>query len=71
MSRNSVVVSSLLMVAIMTAYWAYTVMDTLIRDIGVDATWIDLGTIFALGLISGAALGFAAALRRPPLMRKA
>jgi hypothetical protein len=61
MTRNSFFLSGLLVVAIMSGFWAYTAMDTLIRDFGMDVTWIDLGTIFVLGFISGGALGFAAA----------
>jgi hypothetical protein len=65
MSRKSVLSTSLVAGALMTAFWAYTVMDTLIRAFGLDVTWVDLGTIFALGLPSGVALGFAAALQWP------
>ena len=46
-------VSGLLIVAIMSAYWAYTIVDTLIRKFSKEITWVDLGAIFVLGLISG------------------
>jgi hypothetical protein len=63
MARNSFFLSGLAGVAILTGFWAYTVMDMLIRNFGIDMTWIDLGPIFMLGLIPGGAPGLAAALR--------
>jgi hypothetical protein len=54
----------LLIVAIMAAFWAYTIIDSLIREFSKDVTYIDLGAIFVLGLISGIALGLAFAFRR-------
>ncbi|MCL7454315.1 MAG: hypothetical protein M8467_14845 [Anaerolineae bacterium] len=54
----------LVILAIMSAFSAYTIMATLIRDFGMDVTWIDLGSIFVLGLISGIGLGLALRLRR-------
>jgi hypothetical protein len=57
-------VSGLLVVAIMSAFWAYTTVDTLLRKFSQEITWVDLGTIFVLGLISGGALGLALALGR-------
>jgi len=54
----------LLTVAIMAAFWAYTIMSALIREFGKDITAIDLGAIFILGLISGVALGLSFALGR-------
>jgi hypothetical protein len=62
MQRYSV--PALLMVAIMSAFWAYTIIDSLIREFSKDVTYIDLGSIFVLGLISGIALGLASAFRR-------
>ena len=58
--------SGLLVVAIMAAFWAYTIMDSLIREFSKDVTYIDLGVIFVLGLISGIALGLALASGRQP-----
>jgi hypothetical protein len=55
-------VSSLLIVAIMSVFWAYTIMDTLIRQFSKDITWVDLGAILVLGLIAGGAFGLAWAL---------
>ena len=52
-------VSLLLVVAISAALWAYAIMNTLIRDLLLDVTYIDLGSIFFLGLISGIAAGLA------------
>ncbi len=54
----------LLIVAVMAAFWAYTIVDALIREFGKDVTYVDLGAIFALGLISGVALGLSWALGR-------
>jgi len=58
--------SALLIVAIMSAFWAYTIVDSLIREFSKDVTWIDLGAIFVLGLISGGAFGLAWAFGRKP-----
>lgn len=52
------------MVSLMSAFWAYTMIDSLIREFSKDVTYIDLGSIFVLGLISGIALGVAFAFRR-------
>lgn len=54
----------LLVLAIMSAFWAYVIMDQLIREFSKQVTYVDLGAIFFLGLISGIALGLALALRR-------
>ena len=48
----------------MAAFWAYTIIDSLIRELSKDVTYIDLGAIFVLGLISGIALGLTFAFRR-------
>ena len=57
-------VSSLLILAIMSAFWAYTIVDTLLRKFSKEITWVDLGAVFVLGLISGGAFGLAWALGR-------
>ena len=57
-------VSGLLIVAIMSAFWAYTIVDTLLRKFSQEITWVDLGAIFVLGLISGGAFGLAWAFGR-------
>lgn len=57
-------ISGLLILAILSTFWAYTIMDSLIREFLLDVTYIDLGSIFILGLISGIALGLAFALWR-------
>ena len=62
MQRHTV--SGLLILAIMSAFWAYTIVDTLLRKFSKEITWVDLGAIFVLGLISGGALGLAGALGR-------
>ena len=57
-------VSALAVLAVMSAFWAYSIMDTLIREFSMDVTFIDLGAIFVLGLIAGIAVGLAVALSR-------
>ncbi|HNQ77286.1 MAG TPA: hypothetical protein PK747_06100 [Acidobacteriota bacterium] len=42
---------------IMAAFWAYTVMDTLIREYPKGITLIDLLAIFLLGLVTGLCFG--------------
>jgi len=56
--------SGLIIVAIMAAFWAYTIIDSLIREFSKELTYIDLGSIFVLGLISGVALVLAFTFRR-------
>ena len=60
-------ISGLLVVAIMAAFWAYTIVDTLIIRFSKEITWVDLGAIFVLGLISGGAFGLAWAFGRKSL----
>jgi hypothetical protein len=57
-------ISGLLIVAIMASFWAYTLVDTLIREFSKDITYIDLGAIFVLGLIAGLALGLVVTVRQ-------
>lgn len=57
-------VSSLIVLAGMSAFWAYTIVDSLLREFADSITFIDLGAIFVLGLISGLALAAAIAARR-------
>jgi len=57
-------VSGLLIAAIMSAYWAYTVVDTLIAKFSKEITWVDLSVIFVLGFISGGAAALAWAFSR-------
>ena len=52
-------VSLLLAVAVLAAFWAYSIMNTLIRVFLIDITFVDLGSIFFLGLISGVSAGLA------------
>lgn len=54
----------LLIVAILATFWAYEVIDALIREFSESTTYVDLVVIFVLGLIAGVALGLALALRR-------
>ena len=57
-------ISGLLVVAIMATFWAYTIVDTLMSKFSKEITWVDLGAIFVLGLISGGAFGLAWAFGR-------
>lgn len=45
--------SGLIIVAIMSFFWAYTIADKIIREVGKDITFIDLGALYILGLITG------------------
>lgn len=57
-------VSILVMGAIFSAFWAYTIVHSLIREFSKDVTYIDLGAIFVLGMIAGIFVGLAFALSR-------
>jgi hypothetical protein len=56
-------IPTLFTLAMLSAFWAYTIIDDLIRVFQKDVTYIDLGVIFVLGLICGAALGLIPAIR--------
>ncbi|MEJ2305145.1 MAG: hypothetical protein P8Y14_26790 [Anaerolineales bacterium] len=62
MQRYSI--PALIILAIFSAFWAYTIIDTLLREFSQDITFIDLGVLYILGLITGLALGIALAIRR-------
>lgn len=47
--------------AILYAYW---VADSLVHEFSTGLTWIDVGTLFVMGLVAGAAVGELARLRR-------
>ena len=47
---------ALVTLAVFAAFWAYAIASTLIRDLGKDVTYVDLGALFILGLIAGLAL---------------
>jgi nitrogen fixation/metabolism regulation signal transduction histidine kinase len=57
-------ISTLLIVAIMAAFWVYTVIDSLIRQFSQEITYLDLSVIFILGMITVAALGVTLAHKR-------
>jgi hypothetical protein len=57
-------ITGLFVLAMMAAFWAYTIMDSLMREFSEEITTVDLGAIFVLGLISGVALGVAFTLGR-------
>jgi hypothetical protein len=56
-------IPTLFTLAMLSAFWAYTIIDDLIRIYQKDVTFIDLGVIFILGLICGAALGLVPTIR--------
>jgi hypothetical protein len=55
---------ALIILAIFSAFWAYTIIGTLLREFSQDITFIDLGVLYILGLITGLALGIALAIWR-------
>jgi len=63
-------VSFLIMLAVSVAFWAYTIADTLIKELSKDVTFIDLGAIFILGLISGLAVGLSFAFKNKSLQTR-
>jgi hypothetical protein len=58
------VTSALLILFVVATFLAYSAADSLIREFSGQVTYIDLGVLFILGLIAGAALGEAFPLRR-------
>jgi hypothetical protein len=50
--------------AVLAAFWAYAIADTLVRELGKDATFADPGALFILGVISGLSLGLVLAWRQ-------
>jgi hypothetical protein len=62
MQRYSV--PALIILAIFSGFWAYTIIDALLREFSQDITFIDLGVLYILGLITGLALGVALAIWR-------
>jgi len=57
-------VPALVTLAVFAAFWAYSIADTLVRELGKDVTSIDLGALFVLGVISGLSLGLVLAWRQ-------
>jgi hypothetical protein len=62
MKRYSV--PALLILAGITAFWAYTVIDTILREFSTDVTFVDLGVLVVLGFIAGLAVGLIPSARR-------
>jgi asparagine N-glycosylation enzyme membrane subunit Stt3 len=63
-------IPGLFTVGILSVYLAYTVIDSLMREFSRSLTYLDLGAIFALGLIAGVALGLAFVFhRKQPIAR--
>ncbi len=54
---------ALVTAAIFAAFWAYTIAETLIRELTKDVTFVDLGALFILGFISGLSVGLIFTLR--------
>lgn len=54
---------ALLAMAVTATFLAITIIDVLIREFSHGVTYVDLGAIYVLGLITGAALGLSVALR--------
>jgi len=54
---NKYVSSSLFILSLFAAFWAYTVIDTLLRKFSGSITFIDLAVIFILGFIAGIPAG--------------
>ncbi|HUF38613.1 MAG TPA: hypothetical protein VMN57_08820 [Anaerolineales bacterium] len=57
-------ITGLLIVAVLAALRAYSIIDDLIRVLLVDVTYFDLGSIFLLGLVSGLTAGLAIGIWR-------
>lgn len=55
----------LAILAVMTGFWAYAAIDTLLRDFSTEIQFLDLAVIFVLGLIAGLAVGLIPATRTP------
>jgi hypothetical protein len=64
MKRNQVVFAGTLAFAVLSAFWAFLVMDSLLRAFSQSLSPVDLGAIYILGLITGLGLGLAFAFRR-------
>ncbi|HPA44787.1 MAG TPA: hypothetical protein PLZ55_10195 [bacterium] len=58
------IVSSLLLVFVGTLFWAWIIADSLIREFSANVTYIDLGALYILGLISGLTLAIIFVLYR-------
>jgi hypothetical protein len=61
---KSYIFAELIILAIMSSFCAYTIVDKLIRDLGTNDTIIDLGVLYLLGLMSGLAIGFIFVFRK-------
>jgi hypothetical protein len=48
----------------MSIFWAYTAIDTLLREFYTNVTFIDLAVLVILGFIAGLAVGLIPAARR-------
>lgn len=61
---NRYQITALLVIALVAAIWAYSIINQLIRVLLIDVTYFDLGSIFLLGLVSGVTSGLAVGLWR-------
>ncbi len=66
---NNFLTSIFLIVAIMSIFWAYTLIDSLIKEFSENITYIDLIIIFILGLTTGTTIVLAFILRRKSIFR--
>ena len=56
---NKYVSPSLFILSFFTAFWAYTIIDTQLREFSSTVTFIDLAVLFILGFIGGIPAGIA------------
>lgn len=56
--------AGLWVVAITAVFWAFVIIDELLNNFRGEATFIDFGVVFVLGLISGLALGVLLSVKR-------
>ena len=57
-------VAALVTLAVFAAFWAYSIADTLVRELAKDVTLVDLGAPFVPGVTSGLSLGLVLAWRQ-------
>jgi H+/Cl- antiporter ClcA len=57
-------IPALLIVGVMSIFWSYTVIETLLTEFSTNINIIDLGTLVVLGFIAGLALGLIPAVRK-------
>jgi hypothetical protein len=65
---NKYINSSLFILSLFAAFWAYTIIDSLLREFSASVTFIDLAVLFVLGFIGGipAGIGILSIARKKP-----